>query len=193
MNAADEAALTSAMAMGDGSAFEELYSVYKEHVSKIVRAILRVKCVDPPDHAQDVEQDVWIKLLHRAGQYDSTRGKFVHWLNRLVRNASIDHINRCDTRTTTIEGTEGTGIFGELPAGGAEVGIVNRLLLGELWEKLNDRERTLAILLFVEGLDGREIAQTLDITEVAARVRIHRLVHKLEKIARSDTGRSGDE
>ncbi len=168
------------MAMDDNSSVENWYALYQKHVLRIVYAILKGRCVDPPDHAQQVEQDVWVKVLKGAGGYDSSR-EFVYWLNGLVRNTSIDHIKRCDPRTSPIEANE--GILGDAPAAGADSRIVNRILLRELWEKLDDNERKLATLVFIEQLEVREIAHILGIKENAVRQRRFRLIRKLQKLA----------
>lgn len=78
MNPGEDARLAAAMALGSHSAFDNLYQRHEKRVSNIVYRILRVKCVDPTDHAQQVKQDVWIKLLQRVDKFDSDEGKFVH-------------------------------------------------------------------------------------------------------------------
>jgi len=183
MNPGEDARLAAAMASGSHSAFDILYQHYEGHVSKIVHRILRVKCVDLTDHAKQVKQDVWIKLWQRADKYDKAKGEFVPWLNVLVKNLAIEHIRKCDTRTTSIENTEGTGILGSLPVESGEARLFNRILLGELWDRFDEQERTFATLYFIEGLNDREIARILDIQENLVRVRRYRLVHRLRKLA----------
>lgn len=183
MNPGEDARLAAAMALGSHSAFHNLYKLYEGHVSKIVHRILWAKCVDLTDHAQQVKQDVWIKLWQRAHKYDSDEGEFVHWLNALVKNLAIDHIRKCDTRTTSIENTEIKDILGSLPVESAESRIVNRILLGQLRDRLDEQERKLVTLYFNEGLNDREIARILEIKENVVRVRRYRLVHKLRKLA----------
>lgn len=182
MSAADDAALAAAVARGDHSAYEQLYWRHEDRVSRIVFAILRVRCVYPLDHAQEVRQEVWRKLWEGARQYDAERS-FSHWLGALARNASIDHIKRCDTRLEPLDEKDGKGVSGEGPAEGAESRIIKRIFLRELWDKLTDDEREIGTLAYIEGLDGKELAQRLATTEGAAKLRKFRLGRKLQKLA----------
>jgi RNA polymerase sigma factor (sigma-70 family) len=147
-----------------------------------VFAILRVKCVDPTDHAQQVQQETWRKLWQFAKHYDGKRG-FDSWLGALARNASIDHINKCETRTRLIDDLEVKGILGDGPVENAESRIVNQILLHELWEKLAPEEQTLATLAFIQNYENKEIGQMLGVSEAAIKVRRFRLIRKLQKLA----------
>ena len=182
MKATDEAALAVPVTTGDDG-FEDLYALHEKHVSNIVYALLRYACVDPPDHAQDVKQDIWFKVKRSLDTFDSSRGEHRHWLSGIARNASIDHIRGCGTRTKSIEDAEAEGLLGETPVEEAESRIVSRIMLGELWVKLTDEEQTLAQLTYVDGLSSKEMAQRLGIGEGAVRQRQFRLVRKLQMLA----------
>lgn len=178
MKATDEAA--PAVLMTDDS-IENLYALYEERVTRIVCKILSHGCVDPPDHIRDVKQDIYIKV--KTSKYDSSRGEFRPWVSAIARNAAIDHIKRwCDISTQSIEDAEVKGLLGEAPAERGEARIHGRILLTELWVKLNDHERELARLSYIVGLSYKEIAQRLGIDENAVRQRRFRLERKLQKL-----------
>jgi RNA polymerase sigma factor (sigma-70 family) len=183
MNATDEAAFAATMTANDNDSVENLYALHEERVARIVYAILRYRCVDPPDHAQDVKHDIWVKFKQGVRRYDSRRGELGPWLITIAKNTSLTHIRRCDTRARPIEDTEVEGLLGEAPAEGAESRIVRRILLGELWAQLDDQERRLAELVFISELSYQEIARRLGINEGAARVRKYRLERKLQELA----------
>ena len=44
--------------------------------------------------AQDVTQEVMLKLWQRAGDYDATKARVTTWLHRLAHNTAIDHLRR---------------------------------------------------------------------------------------------------
>jgi len=44
--------------------------------------------------AQDVTQEVMLKLWQRAGDYDAAKARVTTWLHRLAHNTAIDHLRR---------------------------------------------------------------------------------------------------
>lgn len=70
----------------DLAAFEALYDRYGDLVYSVC---LRV--VGDTYIAEDVTQDVFVRIWRRPEQFDLRRGKFVTWLLSVARNRSIDH------------------------------------------------------------------------------------------------------
>lgn len=70
----------------DLAAFEALYDRYGDLVYSVC---LRV--VGDTYIAEDVTQDVFVRVWRRPEQFDVRRGKFVTWLLSVARNRSIDH------------------------------------------------------------------------------------------------------
>jgi RNA polymerase sigma-70 factor (ECF subfamily) len=69
----------------DLGAFEALYDRYGDLVYSVA---LRV--VGDTYIAEDVTQDVFLRVWRRPEQFDLSRGKFVTWLMSVTRNRSID-------------------------------------------------------------------------------------------------------
>jgi RNA polymerase sigma-70 factor (ECF subfamily) len=69
----------------DLHAFEALYDRYADLVFSVA---LRV--VADPHVAEDVTQDVFLRVWRRPDHFDVRRGKFVTWLLSVTRNRSID-------------------------------------------------------------------------------------------------------
>lgn len=81
--------LVDALAAGEREALEELYDRY-------VRGCygLALKIVREPTVAEEVVQDVFMKLWSRPDSYKAERGKFSGWLLTLVHNRSVDRLRR---------------------------------------------------------------------------------------------------
>lgn len=79
--------LAMAFSRGDAAAMETLYRRHSASVLGWLSAMLR-------DHAEaeDLSQEIWIKLIRGIGRYRG--GNFKAWLWRIVRNAAIDHSRR---------------------------------------------------------------------------------------------------
>src|SRR3712207_4152600 len=66
-------------------AFERLYD---EHSATVYRTALRV--LGNPVQAQDVMQDVFVRLLRRPGSFDPARGTLTNYLKLMARSRAVD-------------------------------------------------------------------------------------------------------
>ncbi len=74
---------------GDDDAVRFLYARYADNVYGYVCSIVR------DDHeAEDVTQDVFLKLMRVIGQYRPREVPFLAWLLRISRNVAVDHMRR---------------------------------------------------------------------------------------------------
>lgn len=69
----------------DLEAFQALYDRYGDLVYSV-----SLRVVGDTHVAQDVTQDVFLRVWRRPELFDLTRGKFVTWLLSVARNRSID-------------------------------------------------------------------------------------------------------
>jgi RNA polymerase sigma-70 factor (ECF subfamily) len=69
----------------DLAAFEALFGRYGDLVFSV-----SLRVVGDPHLAQDVTQDVFLRVWRRPEQFDERRGKFITWLLSVTRNRSID-------------------------------------------------------------------------------------------------------
>tara|TARA_B100000809_G_scaffold263667_1_gene317489 strand:- start:2093 stop:2623 length:531 start_codon:yes stop_codon:yes gene_type:complete len=69
----------------DEKAFEKLYHMYSHSMHGVIYNIVR-------DHeiAEEVMQDVFIKVWHKADSYNSSKGRFFTWILNIARNTAID-------------------------------------------------------------------------------------------------------
>jgi RNA polymerase sigma-70 factor (ECF subfamily) len=78
--------LMDRLANRDLGAFEALYDRYGDLVYSV-----SLRVVGDTYVAEDVTQDVFLRVWRRPDQFDLRRGKFVTWLLSIARNRSIDH------------------------------------------------------------------------------------------------------
>src|SRR4051794_11947837 len=81
--------LIARAARGDAAAFSQIYA----HTAAGVRRYVRTIIWNPWD-AEDVTQEVFVKILTGLKQYDPARAPFYAWTLRIARNAAIDHMRR---------------------------------------------------------------------------------------------------
>lgn len=68
-------------------AFSYLYDNYAGVLYGVVR-----KVIFDEQTAQDVLQDVFVKIWNNIGQYDPGKGRIYTWMINIARNASIDKL-----------------------------------------------------------------------------------------------------
>jgi RNA polymerase sigma factor (sigma-70 family) len=69
----------------DKSALEFLYDNYSGALYGVIFRVLKNE-----DIAEEVLQDVFLKIWDRFEQYDSTKGKLFTWMLNIARNQAID-------------------------------------------------------------------------------------------------------
>ncbi len=82
----------SHVAAGDRSALKTVYDLTSMKVYGVVVRIVRDR-----ERADDVLQDVYLKVWDRAGRYDPDKAAVITWLCAIARNSAIDTLRR-DTR-----------------------------------------------------------------------------------------------
>ena len=99
-DAPDLSPLLARTALGDRAAFEALYRASSRH---LFGTILRIQ----PDRslAEDLLQDVYIKVWHHAGAFETGRAQPMAWLASIARHAAIDSLRRASARVQTISTT----------------------------------------------------------------------------------------
>lgn len=165
--------------------FEHLVARVREPLKRFL--LQRVHCQDP-HLADDIVQQVLIKLFVRAEQFDPQRS-FWGWLYRIARNEYIDALRR------QRPGDVGVGQMGPADsdvekwldnlagdAGTAEALALEeeqRHQLGLAIEALPSLQRTI-VRLKTEGLKGKEIAQRLGISQAY----VSQLFHEASELLR---------
>lgn len=77
--------LIIAMQNGNEKAFSRLYTMYSEAIYGIIYSIVLDENV-----AEELLQDVFIKVWNNAKNYSVKKGRFFTWLLNIARNTAID-------------------------------------------------------------------------------------------------------
>ena len=80
-----EEALVAALQRKERSALEYLYDNYSGALLGVISRILK-----KVELAEEVRQDVFLKIWDRIDTYDATKGKLFTWMLNIARNQSID-------------------------------------------------------------------------------------------------------
>lgn len=171
--------LASRAGSGDMPALGELYRRYGRRVYNLCQRMVRNTA-----EAEDLTQEVFIKLFHEAGSF---RGEsaFTTWLHRLAVNVVLmylrKHRRRFERPTTDTEIPEqtvpGTERPGRLP-------VFDRLELDTALARLPPGYRAVFVLYDVEGYTHEEVAHILGCSTGTSKSQLHKARMKLRALLR---------
>jgi RNA polymerase sigma-70 factor (ECF subfamily) len=145
----DEAELMAAVSAGDARAFEVLV---RRHLPAI--EVYALRFVGDRSSAQDITQEVMLKLWQRAGDYDATKARVTTWLHRLAHNVAIDQLRRSakyvdDTNLPEVEAEPDL--------------IVESGALETALAQLPLNQRNALVLTYYQDLSNKEVAEIMDL------------------------------
>jgi RNA polymerase sigma-70 factor (ECF subfamily) len=151
----------------------------------IVHKVCRIY-TDTQEEHEDLFQEIVLQLWK---SFDSFKGdsKFSTWMYRVGLNTAITLIRK-KSKSLPVTSIDNPN-FLQLKSQDYDEEHEERLkLLNNCIKKLNDVERAL-VLLYLEDMPYRDIAETLGITEVNARVKMNRAKEKLKEMMNPSYGR----
>ena len=89
MTVGEGAELVRRCRAGDGAAWEEIVSNYSRRIYN-----LAYRFTSRSDAAEDLTQEVFVRVYRSLDQYDPKQGDLQNWLMRLARNLIIDDYRR---------------------------------------------------------------------------------------------------
>ena len=168
---------------GEETAWEELV---KTHTRRVYSICYRFTGSD--GEAQDITQEVFMRVFQSLRSFRAGEGSFVVWLARLTRNLLIDHYRRGKMQriTDSLEDQlpqleEGSGSF--RPDAALTDREASEMLQGAL-KKLSPELRETVILRDLEELEYREIAAVLKVPEGTVKSRLNRGRAELTRVLR---------
>ncbi len=85
--------LVQRVASGDALALEQLYDRYGQAVYSLALRIAR-----DPETAEELTQEVFVRLWRFAGTFEPARGRFSGWLLGITHNLSLNEVRRWQSR-----------------------------------------------------------------------------------------------
>lgn len=169
---------------GDDAAWEDLVKVYTRRVYSIC-----YRFTGTDTEAQDLTQDVFMRVFRSLKSFRSGEGSFQVWLTRLTRNLLIDHYRRTklDRMSDSIEEQmpmleEKTAMSAR--ADGMLAGREASEVLQSALQRLSPELRETVILRDLEELEYREIARVLNVPEGTVKSRLNRGRAELARVLR---------
>ncbi len=144
--------------------------------------------------AEDLTQDVFLKVYRNLLSFDASRGSFPTWITTMTRNLLVDHFRRTrlDRATDSIHAgsdpeTDGPSIEDQLRDPGPSqvdhvAGLELRVRIQAALQQISPELREAVILRDLQDMDYKEIAEVLRIPEGTVKSRISRGRGELAKL-----------
>lgn len=155
------AALKRALAQTADGSRAALHEVYAMTSAKLLGIIMQV--VREREAAEDVLQDVFIKVWNRAGRYDPAIASPITWLAAIARNSAIDAVRKAGRSREIADDA--------LPEVEDEAPLADDMLcaaqdadrLHKCLDGLQDDQRKSIRLAFFRGYTHTELAEKLGV------------------------------
>jgi len=169
------------VAAGDPGEYDELYRTHHGRVLRLCRLLL-----SDPDEANDVTQEVFIKLF-QAQQTEERSMAWPAWLTRVAVNACRDRRRSGWWKWWRERHTEYVETNYAGPAPTPEQAALSNEKRRAIWEalrELSDRQQEVFVLRQLEGWSTEDVAETLGLSVGSIKRHLYRAVHQMRKALR---------
>jgi RNA polymerase sigma factor (sigma-70 family) len=156
------------------SAFSYLY----DHYSASLYAVI-LNIVSDRELANDILQDVFVKIWRQIETYDNTKGRLFTWMLNVARNASIDAV-----RSKSFQHSQQNRELTEnvYDAGGSTETNTDKIGLRKVVHRLKEDYRVLVELSYFEGFTQDEISKMLKIPLGTVKTRLRTALIQLKQV-----------
>jgi RNA polymerase sigma-70 factor (ECF subfamily) len=165
---------------GDSGAWAELVRTHHRRVYGLC-----YRFTGNPADAEDLTQDVFLKIYSNLASFDMGRGSLQVWITTMTRNLLVDNFRRTRNQRATSSLDEGWDVTDELrPVDRLESASLSphehaakkelAKMVQDALAKVSVELREAVILRDLQDLDYKEIAQVLGIPEGTVKSRISR-------------------
>ncbi|MEZ4919067.1 MAG: sigma-70 family RNA polymerase sigma factor [Saprospiraceae bacterium] len=165
---------------GDQQAISMLYKHYAAALFGIIRRIIAEQEI-----AEEVLQDVFVKVWDNAARYDSAKGRLYTWLAQITRNTALDRVRSSAYRKG--QKTDGLDSVVYKNDQNTENMQVQDSGLLKVISDLDADYRTLIDYAYFQGFSQSEIAKELDMPLGTVKTRMRAAVIELRKRLNNET------
>src|SRR5215469_14408110 len=185
---------------GDATAWEEIVRLHNRRIYNLC-----YRFTNSPDDAQDLTQDVFIRVYRTMGSYNIEKGAFNTWLTTLTRNLLVDHFRRSkqDRVTDSMdaglrEEEDSMSLRDRIPDRGPSpddrlASKETQAMVQQALARLSPDLREAVVLRDLQDMDYKEIAQVLRVPEGTVKSRINRGRMELARLLSRNKKQAGND
>ncbi|MFN2261746.1 MAG: RNA polymerase sigma factor [Psychroflexus sp.] len=156
-------------------AFSQIYDMYAENIHGIIYNIVK-----DVEIAEEVVQDVFMKVWEKSDSYSAEKGRFFTWLLNISRNAAIDKV-----RSKAYKNQNKNSDFDDFSFFIKDSEDLDRKSEGFGLEKFVKKLKPMCVkiidLLFFKGYTQKEASETLDVPIGTVKSRNRNCLNSLRK------------
>jgi RNA polymerase sigma-70 factor (ECF subfamily) len=154
-----DALIVEKIGKGDAAGLTAAYDRYGAIAFSLIVRITRDSSV-----AEDLVQELFLRLWNRIHDFDVTRGSLSVWVLAIARNIAIDYVrsshSRFVARSQPLDQTDLSAI--SYKAGEVDSILDNSKAVKQAFANLNGKQRKVLEMAYFEGFSQSEIAQRLE-------------------------------
>jgi len=166
---------------GDAAAWEEIVQRFHRRIYNLC-----YRFAGSAEDAQDLTQEVFIKVYRTVGSFDGEKASFNTWVTAVTRNLLVDHFRKTRNERATdsidaVQGGEEDGptLADRLASEGDSPQVhvesrERREMVHRALQEISPDLREAVILRDLQDMDYSEIAQVLKVPEGTVKSRINR-------------------
>ena len=171
-----DAELAARLTEQDSTALNEAYRLYGTKVYRVAYGLLR-----RDELAQDITQDVFVRLWQRPERYDSTRGSLSSFLQLDAHGRSVDLIRSEEARSKREIANERQSSRIQPSPEEEAMKMITSERVRDALNSLKENERNPISMAFYLGYSYRRVAEELGVPEGTVKSRIRSGMAKLRE------------
>lgn len=139
----------------DERAFTYLYDMYAKSLFSVINVLVKNR-----EEAEDVLQEVFVKIWKNIDSYNESKGRFYTWILNIARNTSIDKL-RSKNFSNTQKNLSSDNFVNLLEDSNKLVNRIDTIGIQEFVKKLKPKCIEIIDLLFFKGYTQQEASEEL--------------------------------
>lgn len=173
----DNIKLIKQIRSGDEAALQTLYQKYAgallHHISKII---------PDPEAAEEILQDVFVKIWKKIGQYDESRSRLFTWMSQIARNTAIDTARLVSFQRNKETESIDTLVNVDAQLKGKVFNKIPDVGLQQVLSQIDPEHQELIEYLYFRQYTQKETAEALGIPLGTVKTRLRKAISVLREI-----------
>jgi RNA polymerase sigma-70 factor (ECF subfamily) len=141
----------------DNNAYTVLYDMYAKSLFAVIMNLVKNR-----EEAEDILQEVFVKIWKSLDSYDESKGRFYTWMLNITRNTCIDKL-RSKNYNNAQKNLSSDNFVHLLDDSNKLINRIDTIGIREFVQKLKPKCIALIDLLFFKGYTQQEASEELNI------------------------------
>ncbi len=177
----DEASLVNLLKQQSRPAFEYLYHQYSSALLGIL-----LKSVRNEDTANDLLQDVFVKIWKNIGSYQAERGRLYTWMLNIARNTGIDYLRSKQSKKEN-QNQKIEDVVYQVDSKNQVNQQIDAIGIKSMLDKLSAEQQMVLEYVYFMGYTQDDASKILNLPLGTVKTRIRAAIIELRKVFKEET------